>query len=432
MSNDTDHLLRLAKEKFPTLSQTLIKLCHCIVAGKIANFSAEDENNNEPANAANWTEERKLPAEWLIWLCTSRQTVGLIPLTGFVVKGARVVGKLALNFSKIPFPLSLVKCAVEEINLSYADIHILNLEGTHTHSITAHGLKADNIFLRNDFRANGEVDLTAARISGQLVCSSGSFINPGNYAISADGITVGCGVFMSDGFRASGEVLLRGATIGGIFGCQKGRFYNKGRKTLNASGMEVKGNVFLNNGFRTNGEIVLIGAKINGSLYCDQGFFINRSKDAISADSMKVEDNVFMRDGFKARGKVRLVGAIIGSDPVCDGGQIQNMDKDNLAADALVAEMMEIKGSLFLRNFKAEGQVNLMATKVGGNFECIGCHLNNPKGLGRDNTKAQGFDNEGEDDKAGKEDIQLVEAREDPPISLEAAKEPFDFIAPPV
>jgi hypothetical protein len=170
MSNDIDQLLQLAKEKFPTLSQTeaqpLIKLCQNIVAGKIANFSAEAGNDNNPVGAANWPAERTLPANWLIWLCTNRQTVGLIPQTGFWVKGARVVGKLALNFAKIPFPLSMVKCAVEEINLSNADIRILNLEGTHTHSITAHGLKADNVFLRNGFRANGEVDLMAAKISG--------------------------------------------------------------------------------------------------------------------------------------------------------------------------------------------------------------------------------------------------------------------------
>jgi hypothetical protein len=396
MSNDTDHLLRLAKEKFPTLSQTeaqpLIKLCQYLVAGRVANFSDEGENNNEPANAANWPDERKLPAEWLIWLCTNRQTIELIPQTGLLIKGARVVGKLALNCRKIPFPICLEKCAVEEIDLSNTDIHILNLAGTHTGSITAHGLKADNVFLRNGFMVNGEVDLTAARISGQLVCSRGSFINPGGNAISADGITVGCGVFMSDGFRASGEVLLRGATIGGIFGCQKGRFYNKGRKTLNASGMEVKGNVFLNEGFRTNGEVALIGVKISGSLHCEQGFFINRSKDAMSADCIKVENNVFLRDGFKARGKVRLVGAIIGGDLVCEGGQIQNMGKDNHAAEALVAEMMKIGGSVFLRKFKAEGQVNLMATRVVGNFECSGCHLNNPNGLA---LNAEGINVEG-------------------------------------
>jgi sRNA-binding regulator protein Hfq len=381
MINEIDHLLRLAKEKFPMLSQTeaqpLIKLCQYIVAGKVANFSAEDENNNEPANAANWPDERKLAAEWLIWLCTNRQTVELIPQTGFWVKGARVVGELALNFAKIPFPLSLVKCAVGEINLSYADIHILNLAETHTGSITAHGLKADNVFLRNGFRANGEVDLMAARISGALNCCAGSFINPGKDAISADGIAVGCGVFMSDGFRADGEVRLHGATIRGNFECQKCRFYNKGRKTLNASGMEVKGNVFLNNGFRTNGEVVLIGTKINGSLNCDQGFFINRSKDAISADRIKVEDNVFMRDGFKARGKVRLVGANIGSDLVCDGGQIQNMGHI-----ALVADTIEVNGSVFLRKFKAEGEVRMMAARINVNFECSGCHLNNPNPKG--------------------------------------------------
>ena len=163
MSNDADHLLRLAKEKFSAISnteeQSLTKLCQKIVAGKLANFSDKNNNENDPANSLNWPAERILPVDWLVWLFTNRQAIELIPQTGVWVKGARIVGKLELNFRKIPFPISLANCAIEDIDLSHAEIRTLGLEGTYTRSISANRLKADGVFMRKGFRAYGEVHL---------------------------------------------------------------------------------------------------------------------------------------------------------------------------------------------------------------------------------------------------------------------------------
>lgn len=382
MSNSADHLLRFAKERFTELSnaeeQVLTKLCQKIAAGRLANYSDNQNYENDPANALNWPAERTIPVDWLIWLFTNRQAIELIPQTGVWVKGARIVGKLELNFRKIPFPISLANCAVEDIELSHAEICTLGLEGTYTRSITANRLKADGVFMRNGFRAYGEVHLISAEISGVLDCSGGSFINPNNYAISADGMTVGSAVFMSDGFRAYGEVRLLLATIGANFECDYGKFYNKGKKAFNAGGINVKGNLHLGEGFKANGEIDLIGAKINQSLNFKKGVFVNHDKDAISADRSQVGGSVFM-EGIRAKGSVRFMGATIGSNVGFDSGVIRNEGKT-----ALNAEAIEIKGSLLLRNTKVEGGVKILSARVDGNVECSGCHLKNQNGIALD------------------------------------------------
>jgi len=52
--------------------------------------------------------------------------------------------------------------------------------------------------------------------------------------------------------------------------------------------------------------------------------------------------------------------------------------------------------------------------------------------LGRVNTKPQRFENECKDNESREQHIQLVEAAKDPPEAFEPAKEPLDFVAPPV
>jgi len=49
--------------------------------------------------------------------------------------------------------------------------------------------------------------------------------------------------------------------------------------------------------------------------------------------------------------------------------------------------------------------------------------------LGRVNTKSQGFDNQGPDDKSGEQHIEFVEAAKDPAVGLQTAEKPLNFIA---
>ncbi len=166
-----------------------------------------------------------------------------------------------------------------------------------------------------------------------------------------------------------------------------------------ANRINVKGSVFLRNGFSAEGQVYLIGAQIGGKLDCEAGTFKNPpQKDAeghvvaaagmaLDADGIKVQDDIFLRNGFSAEGEVRLIGAQIGGELDCYAGTFKNppqKDAEGHAVDgtgeALVANRINVKGSVFLRNgFSAEGQVCLIGAQIGGNLFWLG--VRNTRGV---------------------------------------------------
>jgi len=128
-----DELLELAGEKFGTLSQAEEKLFEAVANGEVADYSAESDEENDPADAKNWAEERVLKADRIAWLCTNRDVLALVTHRGISVQGARIEDELNLAFAGIPFPLFFKKCAfTEALILHDAEIRGLNLMGTHT------------------------------------------------------------------------------------------------------------------------------------------------------------------------------------------------------------------------------------------------------------------------------------------------------------
>jgi len=131
-----------------------------------------------------------------------------------------------------------------------------------------------SVFLNEKFEAKGGVRLGGAEIGGQLSCRNGHFSNPKDkpedkpedkpkdeakdepdgFALSADGMKVGCDVFLDEKFEAEGEVRLVGAEIGGQLTCSNGHFSNPKDKpdgfAFNADRMKVGGSVFLDKGFK--------------------------------------------------------------------------------------------------------------------------------------------------------------------------------------
>ena len=141
---------------------------------------------------------------------------------------------------------------------------------------------------------------------------------------------------------------------------------------LNANRMIVTGSVHLRAGFTAHGEVSFVGAQIGGNLECDSATFQNYDKDgnaigdALIADGMVVKGGVFLSDGFTAHGEVRLLGAQIGGDLECIGGTFQNCEKDgNATGKALTAYGMVVKGSVFLRDGKFTGAIDLSAADIG-------------------------------------------------------------------
>lgn len=85
---------------------------------------------------------------------------------------------------------------------------------------------AGYVFLRNGFSANGQVNLMNAEIGSDLLCNKATLKNPSEegtqgagVALCLDGANVQGGVFLAEEFTAEGEVQVSGARIGGHLLC---------------------------------------------------------------------------------------------------------------------------------------------------------------------------------------------------------------------
>jgi sRNA-binding regulator protein Hfq len=87
---------------------------------------------------------------------------------------------------------------------------------------------------------------------------------------------------------------------------------------------------------------------------------------SIDASYLEVEGDILLDEGFKAEGEVHLLGTTIGGDLDCDDGQFLNKDGCALCTDGT-----KVEGNVSLRNgFKAEGEVRLFGASIGGDLDC--------------------------------------------------------------
>jgi len=181
------------------------------------------------------------------------------------------------------------------------------------------------------FESNGEVNLHGAEIGGQLICSGGRF----KEGLNAGGLKTSSAVFMDLcqvggrvlAFKSNGVVNLTDAKISGNLYCH-GLF----KEGLNAGGLKTSSGVFMSSllvdghvfAFKSNGVVSLFGAEIGGRLICRGGRF----KEGLNAVNLKTSSDVFMdsevvADGhvlaFESDGEVNLFGAEIGGF-LCLGG----------------------------------------------------------------------------------------------------------------
>jgi sRNA-binding regulator protein Hfq len=361
-------LLDFAKKKFATrkLTDAEEKLFSFTPEGKEVNKLGKDDKENDPATAADWPDERVIHAECLEWLCTNREASGLVTHRGIQIEGVRIDGDLDLEEAQIAFRLVLWKCAFKgDILLKNARMRSLYLLNCSVKSLNGSGAHFEgSVFLREDCKAEGEVNLSRATIDEDLSCSGAQLTNPTDKALSADGATINGYVFLSHGFKAEGEVNLLGATIGRNLECDGAQLTNLTGKALSADGAKINGDVFLRNGFKAEGEVNLLGATIGGNLECLDAQLTNPKGYAFNAAGAKINGYVFLRNGFKAEGEVNLLGATIGGNLECDGAQLTNP-----TGKALNAEGAKINSNVFLREgFKADGSVSFVSGEVGGYF----------------------------------------------------------------
>jgi hypothetical protein len=273
----------------------------------------------DPAEAAQWGEDRTIRAEFLRSLLVSAGTP-----TSVRLHGARIDGALDLSWLAHDVPLAFVDCAFEQpLQARSARFAGLDLTGSHLPGIDAAGLQARGRVVLDRVRVSGRVLLQECRLQGSLWCRDAVLQRPegqeGSQHVPALDLYLARieGELDLSRSTCTGEVLLLGATIGGQLNCNSGTFTNPDGDALSADGANITGGVFLHNGFTATGEVRLLGARIGGPLDCNSGTFTNPDGDALSADQATITGGVFLNNGFTATGEVRLLGATIGGPLDC-------------------------------------------------------------------------------------------------------------------
>ena len=267
----------------------------------------------------------------------------------------------------------------------------------------------------NRFEAYGIVRLTGSLIDGAINCDGGQFDNNGQVALDIASITVKSNVHMSKKindrpFSAIGMVEMSNARIGGNLYCEGGSFQGDGTHSghaIRARGLDVAGDIEFKNKFKADGTVALTVAKVGGSLDCQGGTFhrplldhdkkpSNRVKVALDLRSATIGHDVHLGKGFTSDGAVNLERSAIGGNLDGCGGVFNYPDERAIDASGMV-----VKGSVLFgipkqdrsgaETFQASGSVCLADARIGGDLECGGGQFHDKKkdGMALDASGAQ-------------------------------------------
>jgi len=186
----------MAEDLQPTPAEQ--KLIDAAAKGETADYQVGDKQADNPANGAEWGEERTLRAEILYDLCTGARREWKVHAKGVQAVGARITGSLDFQGAEINAPLLLGFCRFDQpLILRNARIRTLNLSGSHCQGMRADGLAArGDVFLRDGFTAEGEVRLLGADIGGDLSCRAAEFKNSSGFALNAQNMKVVGALFL--------------------------------------------------------------------------------------------------------------------------------------------------------------------------------------------------------------------------------------------
>jgi hypothetical protein len=396
MPDSSRRLENLARAEFGDFTAAEIKLLRA-APQSLAAWCGPSKENDDPANdpsranekSGGWGPDRQIHAELIRWICVNRAARALVDPMGIAIHAAKITGDLLLDYSSVPFPITLLRCALtNDASFYSADVSELNFGGSWVRALVLdRATVTGSVLLRDGFHAEGTVQLQGTQIGGRLECTAGTFIagSENGAALDANGITVRGSIYLHGGFRAQGEVRLLAAQIGGNLDCNRGTLINPPRNggggdAFSADLATVNGSVFLGDGFRAEGETRLVGTQIGGNLDCDDGVFINPankltgSGTALLADGMVVKGNVFFRNRCQAQGEVSLLDAQIGATLGCMGGTFINPSKGDIGTGrALSADRVTVKGDVFISDgFRADGRVRLPGAHIGGDLHCTG------------------------------------------------------------
>ncbi|MHA1942403.1 MAG: hypothetical protein ACXACY_26160 [Candidatus Hodarchaeales archaeon] len=337
------------------------------------------ENPNE------WPDSRIVRAKLIESMLRNPDSSKYIHDRGFIIIGAKIIGKLDFAYLKTTSPLGISESLLEDgIKLYFACIHSFDFKGSMIGPVMAEGLITKGALFLEGAKFKRDFKLVGANINGDLVAGGAKFCANGNDAFKADRIIVkGTCSFKNASFF--GKCNLNGAKILGDLNFNEAEFANEKTEALILDSANIGLNVFMNS-INSLGEISLTGANIGQDIEIYKSemdglfsFCQSRISGSVSiVNTVAKNGNRVVIDGSlavigcnfvinlkKTEGEIRLIGITVNSDL-----EILKSDIDGNNGNTITGDRMKVKGNLSIKETKANGKIRLVGSIIEGVFRC--------------------------------------------------------------
>ncbi|MEV6805008.1 membrane-associated oxidoreductase [Streptomyces sp. NPDC051132] len=244
--------------------------------------------DDDPADAERWGPERTVRARVLraLLLDGPRQD-GEIP--SLSLAGARITGRLDLQYATIDHPVRLRHCRFDEAPRCYAArLRELNLSESVLPGLVAHAVHVDGVVRMTRTRCLGVLRLGGARISGSLYLESAEVGAPGaeEPVLQLNQAALGADLW-APGLRTHGQIRLNGATVAGSLNLGEARLSHPGHAALDAETLAVAGDMLVRHA-EVRGWMGLRGARIAGRLDLSYTLLAHPGGSALRAGSAAI------------------------------------------------------------------------------------------------------------------------------------------------
>ncbi|MFD4631941.1 membrane-associated oxidoreductase [Streptomyces sp. NPDC058284] len=282
------------------------RVWEAVPLGRTVDFRERD--GETAALGAEWGAERTVRAEVLrALLLGAARRDGEIPVLR--VTGARITGRLNLQYAEVAGPIHLWACYFDEApDLYGARLRQLYLGRSVLPGLHAVALRVDGSLRMTGCRVRGPVRLGGARISGAVFFDGARIGEEGvrhsEPVLALNRVTIDDEFQANAGFTAHGMVRLTGSVIAGNITLDDAVLSNPGSTALHAANLSGGADLHAMRA-RVYGRISLRGARIPGQLNFAHARLSNPGDMALHASSVTVGE-LWLREAAPVEGSVNL------------------------------------------------------------------------------------------------------------------------------
>jgi hypothetical protein len=254
---------------------------------------------------ADWGSGRTVRAEVLrALLLNGPQRDGEIPALN--VAGARVTGRLDLQYATIDHPVRLRHCRFDEpLRCHAARLREMNLSESVLPGLVAHSVHVDGALRMTRTRFTGTVRLGGAQIGGSLYLESARVEAPDAEVpvLQLNQAAIGADLW-APGLGTRGQIRLNGASVAGSVNLNEARLAHPEHAALDAETLAVEGDMLVRHA-EVEGWVGLRGARITGRLDMSYSRLSHPGATALRASSSAIGE-LWLRKGPGMEGTLNL------------------------------------------------------------------------------------------------------------------------------